>query len=239
VNLSWHAAADDAGTVVGYVVSRDGSTLAQPTGTSYTDTGAPADTAVTYAVRARDAAGNLSAPVSQTFRTPARRTADSGWVDVADSAYVQSGTSSATNYKYATTLKVAGGTTPKVTYLKLTVPSSVLPVLDHLYLQLTTTTTSPGFAVRRVADNSWDRSTITWDTKPTWAAGVVASSGQVTQTGTVPAPPGTIDLAPMITGPGTYSVALTADASTGQSYSSTYSTVPVAERPKVRWVSHD
>jgi chitodextrinase len=238
VTLAWTASSDNVGTIA-YVVSRNGTTVGQSTTTSYADTTAPADADVTYQVRARDAAGNLSPATSARFHTPAPRTVDSGWVEVTDSAYVQSGTSSASNYRYATVLKVAGGTTPKVTYLKLTVPAGVLPVLDHLYLQLTTTTTSPGFSVRRVAVDTWNRSTLTWDNKPAWDAGVLATSGQVTQTGTVPNPPGVIDLASMITGPGTYSVALTADASTGQSYSSTYSSVPVAERPKVRWISHD
>ena len=60
VSLSWSAATDNVG-VAGYDVFRDGVLVRSPSGTSYTDTGLSAATTYTYAVRARDAAGNVSA----------------------------------------------------------------------------------------------------------------------------------------------------------------------------------
>ncbi|GAA0626753.1 glycosyl hydrolase family 8 [Kribbella sandramycini] len=60
VSLSWNASSDNVG-VTGYVISRNGAEIATSTGTTYTDTGRTASTSYTYTVKARDAAGNLSA----------------------------------------------------------------------------------------------------------------------------------------------------------------------------------
>ncbi|MFJ4757839.1 glycoside hydrolase family 6 protein [Streptomyces sp. NPDC088763] len=61
VSLAWTAATDNVG-VTGYDVYRDGTRVGSPSaGTTYTDTGLSAATAYSYTVRARDAAGNVSA----------------------------------------------------------------------------------------------------------------------------------------------------------------------------------
>ncbi len=62
VDLSWAASTDAVG-VTGYRIFRDGSatTLATVTTTSHSDTSVSANTAYSYAVRAFDAAGNVSA----------------------------------------------------------------------------------------------------------------------------------------------------------------------------------
>ncbi|GAA3293790.1 hypothetical protein GCM10020295_16630 [Streptomyces cinereospinus] len=62
VSLAWTAATDDVG-VTGYDVYRDGTRVASTAGTAttFTDTGLSAATAYAYTVRARDAAGNVSA----------------------------------------------------------------------------------------------------------------------------------------------------------------------------------
>ncbi|MDJ1493012.1 fibronectin type III domain-containing protein [Cytophagaceae bacterium DM2B3-1] len=61
VNLSWTASTDNVG-VTGYNIYR-GTTLAgSSTTTSFTVTGLTANTAYSFTVRAKDAAGNLSAP---------------------------------------------------------------------------------------------------------------------------------------------------------------------------------
>ncbi|MEU8679405.1 cellulose binding domain-containing protein [Streptomyces sp. NPDC048560] len=59
VSLSWTASADDTG-VTAYEVLRGGVSVGTSTTTSYTDTGLSAATEYGYAVRARDAAGNVS-----------------------------------------------------------------------------------------------------------------------------------------------------------------------------------
>lgn len=71
VSLTWRAATDDTG-VTGYDVYRGGTRTGSVTGTSYTDTGLSAATTYTYTVKAKDAAGNVSAAsaaVSATTRT--------------------------------------------------------------------------------------------------------------------------------------------------------------------------
>ncbi|WP_049572203.1 carbohydrate-binding protein [Nonomuraea sp. SBT364] len=60
VSLAWNASTDNVG-VSGYDVYRGGTLVTTATGTSFTDTGRTPNTAYTYTVRARDAAGNVSA----------------------------------------------------------------------------------------------------------------------------------------------------------------------------------
>ncbi|GAA1721680.1 hypothetical protein GCM10009745_83310 [Kribbella yunnanensis] len=60
VSLAWNASTDNVG-VTGYVVYRNGTEVATSPGTTFTDTGRTASTSYTYTVKARDAAGNLSA----------------------------------------------------------------------------------------------------------------------------------------------------------------------------------
>ncbi|MFD1541713.1 glycosyl hydrolase family 18 protein [Nonomuraea guangzhouensis] len=60
VSLAWDAATDNVG-VTGYDVYRGSTQVSTATGTTYTDSGLAASTSYTYTVRARDAAGNVSA----------------------------------------------------------------------------------------------------------------------------------------------------------------------------------
>ncbi|HET9625900.1 MAG TPA: glycosyl hydrolase family 18 protein [Kofleriaceae bacterium] len=60
ITLGW-SAASDAGGVKNYDVLRNGSVVGTVTATSFTDSGLPASTSFSYAVRARDNAGNVSA----------------------------------------------------------------------------------------------------------------------------------------------------------------------------------
>ncbi|WP_270155628.1 glycosyl hydrolase family 18 protein [Nonomuraea corallina] len=60
VSLAWNASTDNV-AVTGYEVYRGSTLVTTVTGTSHTDSGLSADTAYTYTVRARDAAGNRSA----------------------------------------------------------------------------------------------------------------------------------------------------------------------------------
>ncbi|MFJ8042062.1 glycoside hydrolase family 6 protein [Kitasatospora sp. NPDC096147] len=60
VTLGWTASTDNVG-VTGYQVFRGGTLVGTTTSPSYTDSGLTAATAYSYTVRARDAAGNVSA----------------------------------------------------------------------------------------------------------------------------------------------------------------------------------
>jgi chitodextrinase len=69
VALSWSAASDNVG-VAGYRVNRDGTQVAQVTGTSWTDTGRTAGATYVYAVVAFDAAGNVSGAATKSVTLP-------------------------------------------------------------------------------------------------------------------------------------------------------------------------
>ncbi|MFJ6677137.1 PQQ-dependent sugar dehydrogenase [Actinosynnema sp. NPDC091369] len=74
VSLAWDPATDDVG-VTGYVVHRDGEPVATTDGTSATVTGLTAGTGYRFAVRARDAAGNLSAFSDEVHAVPGGKAA--------------------------------------------------------------------------------------------------------------------------------------------------------------------
>lgn len=67
--LTWGAASDNVG-VTAYLVTPSGLPTTTVSGTDTTLTGLSPDTTYTIAVVARDAAGNLSAPVTAEVRTP-------------------------------------------------------------------------------------------------------------------------------------------------------------------------
>jgi chitodextrinase len=71
VQLTWAASADNVG-VGGYWVYRDGRVVGSPTGTTFTDDTAGAESSYVYAVRAYDAAGNVGPESAQlAVTTPA------------------------------------------------------------------------------------------------------------------------------------------------------------------------
>lgn len=77
VSLTWSASSDNVG-VTGYNVYRNDVQVGSPSGTSYTDTGLTANTAYTYKIKAKDAAGNLSAESNRmTVTTSSGGTANS------------------------------------------------------------------------------------------------------------------------------------------------------------------
>ncbi|BDZ46069.1 LamG-like jellyroll fold domain-containing protein [Naasia aerilata] len=68
VSLTWPASTDDV-AVSGYDVYRNGAFVTTTATNSYTDTGRTLGTAYTYAVKARDASGNISAASATTSVT--------------------------------------------------------------------------------------------------------------------------------------------------------------------------
>jgi len=70
VSLSWTASTDNVG-VTGYDVYRGTTLVGSATATSYTDSGLTASTAYSYTVKARDAAGNVSAASNSVSVTTA------------------------------------------------------------------------------------------------------------------------------------------------------------------------
>nr|WP_202425642.1 fibronectin type III domain-containing protein [Streptomyces sp. HUCO-GS316] len=77
VSLAWNASSDDTG-VTGYDVYRDGTKASTVSGTSATVSGLAASTSYSFTVRARDAAGNVSAASNSL---PVTTSAGSGGTD--------------------------------------------------------------------------------------------------------------------------------------------------------------
>ncbi len=68
ISLAWNASTDNVG-VTGYHLYRNGTLVASPAGTSYTDTGLTVSSSYTYTISAYDNAANqsaVSAPYSTT-----------------------------------------------------------------------------------------------------------------------------------------------------------------------------
>ncbi len=218
IDLSWNASTDNVG-VTGYHVYRDGSTTAVTTvpGTSYHDTSVAAGSTHTYTVDAYDAAGNTSAKsASANATTP---TSGGGTVTVvltADS-YIDP-TNPTKNYGATTTLRVDGSPLV-ISYLRFAVsglsgkPSKVvLRVYGN-------SSQSPGYDVHSVADTTWTESGITAANAPGYAAAVLASSGKVAA-GTWTS----VDITALVTGNGTYSIALATTGTAALSLASREST---------------
>ena len=70
VSLKWSASTDNVG-VAGYDVYRGATKVGSSTSTSYTDSGLSASTAYSYTVKAKDAAGNVSAASGAVTATTA------------------------------------------------------------------------------------------------------------------------------------------------------------------------
>jgi fibronectin type 3 domain-containing protein len=214
VALSWDPSTDDAG-VTGYVIYRDGNPLATASTTAFTDATVLSETTYSYTVAARDAAGNLSSvttPAIVTTPTPAAIAA------VADT-YARAA-SPTSNYGRATALRV--DTSPTNTYLKFTVSGLTGPVARARLRVYTTAGTTPGVYARGVTDTSWTEYGMTWNNAPAINGGSPVSTSGKTVTDSW----ATLDVTPLITGNGTYTIALTNNGSSSSYASRETTTVP-------------
>ena len=93
-NLSWTASTDNVG-VTGYEVYRGTTLVTTATGTTYTATGLTASTAYSFSVKAKDAAGNVSAASNVVSVTTLAPVADTS-APTAPTTLAASGTTSTT-----------------------------------------------------------------------------------------------------------------------------------------------
>jgi cellulose 1,4-beta-cellobiosidase len=101
VSLTWTASTDNVG-VTGYDVYRGGALAGTATTTSFTDTGLTASTAYSYTVKARDAAGNVSAAsAAVTATTQAGTGGDTTAPSVPSSLAVTGTTASSASLSWA------------------------------------------------------------------------------------------------------------------------------------------
>ena len=169
VDLSWQASSDDVG-VTGYDVFRDGALLASVGAvTAYPDTTVAPTTTYQYAVRARDAAGNLSAlstPVSVTTESAPQTLTFSAVAD----ARVES-LHASTNYGGATLIGTDGS--PSVaTYLRFDV-SGVAGTVQTARLRLFATNGSVDGPAVQQTTSGWGETTLTWANRPAATSAVI------------------------------------------------------------------
>jgi chitodextrinase len=215
VNLTWNAASDNVG-VAGYTVYRNGSPIATTSGantTSYSDTSVASGTTYTYTVDAFDGTGNHSPPsdlVSVT--TPSGTVHTVTLTPVADS-YVDS---SATTTTHGTSAQLRVDGSPLVYAYQRYDLSSVPGTITGLSLKVfATSSSSAGYAVRSVADNTWSESALDWANAPPIGATNVGTSGAITSNTWT-----TADASSLINGNGLLSMAMIGINSTAIAFSS-------------------
>ncbi len=204
VSLTWNASTDNTG-VAGYTVYRNGAALATVAGgtLNYADATAAPATTYSYAVDAFDPAGNHSAPSS-----PVSVTTGSSYTfgPVAD-AYVNQ-SNPTTNYGSATALREDAS--PDLhAYLRFNVQSVAGSIGQATLRIYNNSSSSLGYQVRGVSDNTWTESTINYSNAPAYSSVATASSGAVTA-GTW----SSLDITALVTGNGSLNLALTTTSAT-------------------------
>lgn len=212
VDLAWDASTDNVG-VTSYIIYRDGNLLTSVNGatTTHKDSTVAAGTSYTYTIEAFDAAGNGSGQsASLPVNTPSAPTTFT-FVPAADS-YVNEG-SPTSNYGTQTTLRADGSPLVR-SYLRFNVQGLVSTVTQATLRVYANSSSSVGYDVRGVSDNSWGETTINYTNAPAFGQ-VIASSGPVT------APVWKeFNVTVLINGDGTYSFALTTPHTTAISFAS-------------------
>ncbi|WP_406835046.1 glycoside hydrolase family 6 protein [Streptomyces sp. AHU1] len=118
VSLSWSASTDNT-AVTGYDIYRDGTKVGSATGTSYTDSGLTASTTYSYTVRAKDAAGNVSA--SSTAVSATTKASSGGGGSTGLKAQYKNNDSSTGDNQVRPGLKLVNGGSAAVDLSKVTV----------------------------------------------------------------------------------------------------------------------
>jgi hypothetical protein len=186
--------------------------IGDSTSPGFTDGTASPGATYVYAVRAYDAARNLSGlsePVTVTMPGVATTLT---FVPVAD-ATLKSG-SPGGNFGAVGTIEVDGSPI-KDGLLKFTVSGASAGVARAVLRIHAVDSSDVGGAFLRVADSSWSESTVTWNSAPAADPTPVASLGRVLA--------GTwyeVDVTSMISGDGTYSIRISSTSTNGADYAS-------------------
>ena len=229
VELSWTAATDNVG-VTGYDVYRDGSPIASiGTLTAYTDATVSPSTTYTYAVRARDAAGNTS-PFSSNVPVTTPPPSPTVTFVPTDDTYVQQSLPTQTAGT-ATTLQVDNSPVKHI-LLKFNVsgfaPQSITAAKLRLYV---TDPSVQGGDVFATENTSWTESTVTWNTAPATTGSAIASLGAVNAGAWYE-----VDLSSLVVDNGVVSLRISSTSSDGANYASRSNSLGFA--PELV-VSHD
>jgi chitodextrinase len=222
VDLSWTASTDNVG-VTGYDVLRDGTRITTVPTTGYSDTSVTSGSTYTYTVKARDAAGNLSAASNSATVTPGGPLNSATFIPEAD-ARVDEGSPS-TNYG-TSYLRVNGGSEPDVeSYLRFTVSGVAGPVRSARLRLWVTSGTKDGPAVFS-ASSSWTESTLKWSNRPVRTGSGLDDKGVAASNSWVD-----FGVTPLVSGAGTYTFVLAGTSTDGVDMSSREASA--AQRPQL------
>lgn len=216
VDLSWIASTDNIG-VTGYEIFRNGILLAAVgTTTNYQDASVLPATAYSYEVRAFDAAANRSGfSNAASVTTPTATTLSFAPID---DAHVQADQPT-TNYGSTSGLSVDNGPVKHI-LLKFTVAGIGAGTVSSAKLRIyCTNPASNGGQLRRVPNNSWSESSVTWNTAPASDSALLATVGAVLTNTWYE-----IDVTSLIAGDGTYSIRISSTSSDGADYVSSEGT---------------
>lgn len=211
VNLSWTASTDNV-AVVGYQIFRNGAQIATTSAKSYTDGTVLAQTTYSYYVKAVDGVGltsNASNTISVTTPVaPAILT----FAPIADT-YVQSDVPSS---NFGTSTQFVTDSSPvRNMFIKFTVSGVGTQNILSVKLRLYCVDPSPyGGEFHRVADTSWSETGVNWNNAPPADSTVLATLGKV-----VAATWYEVNVTPLVTGDGTFSLRINSSNSDGAYYS--------------------
>jgi len=211
VSLSWTASTDNVG-VTGYRVFRNGTQIATTSGTPYSDATVQAQITYNYYVVAVDGAGLTSSASNTISVTTPAAPAILTFGSVADT-YAQSDVPT-TNFGTSTQI-VADNSPVRNMLLKFTVSGVGTNTILSAKLRLYCVDGSPfGGEFHRMADTTWNESTVNWNTVPPADANILATLGTVAAGNWYE-----VDVTSLITGDGTYSLKAISSSTDGAYYS--------------------
>jgi hypothetical protein len=220
VDLSWSEATDDSG-VVGYNIYGDGALLATgPPATIFSDRSVAPSSTYAYEVKARDAAGNLSAASNSVLvTTPSAGTV--AYQTEADARVVEA----FPTFNWGTNpLAVVGGSASDVeTYLRFTVPAVLGPVRTARLRLYATSVTVDGPGVFST-DSVWSETDINWSNRPPRASVATDDKSAIASDTWVE-----WDVTPLVTGVGSYGFALASTSADGVDFVNREAGVGIAE----------
>ncbi len=211
VNLSWSASTDNTG-VRGYGIYRDGVLIntVEKNILTYSDSSLSPATTYAYRVDAFDGSGNHSG-LSTSKSVTTQSTATYTFNPVAD-AYV-AGDVTTTNYGRSATLK-ADGSPDYHSYLRFNVSDIVGTVTNATLRLYTTSSSATGYQVKRVTDQMWEEGAITYANAPAVGTLIGSSSNFVSGNWT------SVNVTSLITGNGTFDLAISTTSSTSMNFNS-------------------
>ena len=223
VELAWSASTDDDG-IAEYRVFRDDAQVAATSLPAYSDRTVQPDTAYSYHVVAVDFAGNAS-PASAPATTTTAPPDEVRTFGAIEDAYIDA-TAPTTNSGSSASLRVDSD--PQRDFLVKFASTGIgdRRIISAKLRLHNTDESNNGGDFRRVLDNSWSESTVNWDNAPAGDPYTVSTLDDVVAGNWYE-----VDVTPIVTGDGEFSVRASSPSSNGAAFSSSEGTT--ANRPQL------